>query len=776
MVILESKVLVEGNVMPPVAVRQGEGGVVTVFTTSCAAGDRNLGQLIARFEGETSRDVILTASEGDYGPPSVAQDGDTLWIAHTVYADKQRSILVHAVTDGGKTATVTPAGPDKIDNPHVAFHDGVLHIVCENYAAGDARVTYLTLDPETLATKSGPAVITERKAYKPQLISDGSRLYLVYERYLGGLYRIVARCLEPGAAGFAEPVEIGFEERNDQDAALAIHQGKLLAVWENSSPLDKGCAWTSPAGNTVVMPGFGHGWRVNTRMGMRRVAYDDAGWHLENLCSESGGSVLQAIDDQEAAGAPRLQVVGDDLYVSYVRWHRGPGPAQRGWQIHTKRFDGRRWVSVGASGLIQKQRVRPAVLVDGAAGKLHVIGQSPQREGEAWHDWTQESAATYHATLDLPVLANAQPAGFATASRSQPVPPFTVDASPPVVVAFEDGDRRLLWGDLHMHSNLSGCSLGERFHCTELEKKFRFCRDVADLDFALNTDHETMSDHEWHRNTAAAHFHDMPGDFVAFNGFEWTCSHFDDKPNYGHYNILYREDGPMLRVRDDAYDNVMAVRDRLNEADALAIPHHPGDSAHPLDWNAFDPAFAPLVEVFQVRGSYEYDNCPMHPQLYGRRTVRKHSLKYGLNRGYDFGFTAGGEHEGVGVTGVYAETFTREGIFDALRERRTFGTTGARMVVDFRMDGQPLGSVIRPAGRALAGSLKVIGTDTIVGVDVVRTGKTVRTWEPDALNVDLAWEEIASDAAAGTRDYYYVVIRQADGEMAWASPVFVYWA
>jgi len=420
--------------------------------------------------------------------------------------------------------------------------------------------------------------------------------------------------------------------------------------------------------------------------------------------------------------------------------------------------------------------VRPAVLIDAAGGRLHVIAQSPQREAAAWDDWTQESVATFHAALDLPVLANARPTEFVTAWRRQSVWPTAAAATLPVTVAFQDGERRLLWGDLHMHSNLSGCSLGERFHCTEVEKKFRFCRDVADLDFVLNTDHDSMSDHEWYRNTAAAHFHDMPGHFVAFNGFEWTCSHFDAKRNYGHYNILYKEDGPMLRTRDDAYDNVIAVRDRLDPDRALAVPHHPGDNAHPLDWNAFDPAFAPLVEIFQVRGSYEYDNCPMHPELYGRNTVRKHSLQYGLNRGFDFGFTAGGEHEGVGVTGVYAEAFTREAIFTALRERRTFGTTGDRMVVDFRMDGHSMGSVIhRAAGRTLTGTVSVTGTDTIVAIDLVRTGKIVRTWEPGTLNVALTWEEDAGDRAEGARDYYYVVIRQANDEMAWASPVFVYW-
>ena len=765
--------MVEGNVMLPVDVRRGEGGVVVTYATSRAEGDGNLGRVITRFEGETTSEVVLTTYEGDYGPPVVAPAGGSLWVAHTVYTDKQRSILIHAIVDGKKTASVTIAGPGKIDNPHLAFHNGALHAAWEEYDSGDARVVHLVLDPESLAADDAAVPITAPKAYKPQLISDGSCLYLVYELYLGRRYRMMARRLSKGAS-FSEPVEIGFEERNDQDASLAIHEGKLLVVWENSSPLDKGYTWTSPAGNTVVMPGFGHGWRVNTRMGLRRVYHDDGGWHLETLRSDGAGPLLQAIDDQEAAGVPRLQVAGDGLYVSYVRWERGSAGAHRGWQIHTKRFDGRRWISVGVSGLIQKQRVRPAVLIDHVAGRLHVIGQSPQREAAAWADWTQESAATYHAVLGLPLLANARPAEFVTAWRSQSVQPTAAAVRSSVTVAFEDGERRLLWGDLHMHSNLSVCSLGERFHCTEIEKKLRFCRDVADLDFALNTDHDAMSDHEWHRNTAAAHFHDMPGHFVAFNGFEWTCSHFNAKRNYGHYNILYQEDGPMLRTRD-AYDNVMAVRDRLDPDQALAIPHHPGDNAHPVDWNAFDPAFAPLVEIFQVRGSYEYDNCPMHPELYGRKTVRKHSLQYGLNRGFDFGFTAGGEHEGVGVTGVYAEDLTREAIFAALRERRTFGTTGDRIIVDFRMDGHPMGSTIRPEGRSLTGTLSVTGTDTIVAIDLVRTGTTVQTWEPGMLNATLTWEEDAGDRTAGSRDYYYVVIRQANDEMAWASPVFVYW-
>ena len=349
-------VMVEGNVMLPVDVRQGESGVIVTYATSRAEGDGNLGRVITRFDGETASVVVLTPAEGDYGPPVVAPASGALWVAHTAYAHKQRSILIHAIVDGKRAASVTMAGPGKIDNPHIVLHHGALHAVWEDYDSGDSRVAHLVLDPVSLAAVDAaePVPVTAPKAYKPQLISDGSRLYLVCELYLGGRYRLMARCLMPDASIFSAPVEIGFEERNDQAASLAIHEGKLLVVWENSSPLDKGYAWTSPAGNTVVMPGFGHGWRVNTRMGLRRVYHDDEGWHLENLRSVSADPLLQAIDEQEAASAPRLQVAGDGLYVSYVRWDRGAPGAHRGWQIHTKRLDGHRWIPVGVSGLIQK--------------------------------------------------------------------------------------------------------------------------------------------------------------------------------------------------------------------------------------------------------------------------------------------------------------------------------------------------------------------------------------------------------------------------------------
>ena len=70
------------------------------------------------------------------------------------------------------------------------------------------------------------------------------------------------------------------------------------------------------------------------------------------------------------------------------------------------------------------------------------------------------------------------------------------------------------------------------------------------------------------------------------------------------------------------------------------------------------------------------------------------SVLDGLERGYEFGFTSGGEHEGVGTTAVFAEENTREAVFDALRKRQVYGTTGDHIFLDFRVNEVLMGGVI----------------------------------------------------------------------------------
>jgi hypothetical protein len=132
-----------------------------------------------------------------------------------------------------------------------------------------------------------------------------------------------------------------------------------------------------------------------------------------------------------------------------------------------------------------------------------------------------------------------------------------------------------------------------------------------------------------------------------------------------------------------------------------------------------------------------------------------------------------------GLAAVRAQGLTREQIFDAIHDRRTYGTTGARILLDFAINGDAMG---RSVAVSAAPRLEVAahGTDVIDEVQVLRYSKSSRGFEviesirPRAL--DFAWARV--DAGFREDSIYYVRLRQR-GEiegrvaMAWSSPIWV---
>jgi hypothetical protein len=119
------------------------------------------------------------------------------------------------------------------------------------------------------------------------------------------------------------------------------------------------------------------------------------------------------------------------------------------------------------------------------------------------------------------------------------------------------------------------------------------------------------------------------------------------------------------------------------------------------------------MEIYQVRGSYEYYGCkrntyqqryqycgnlPLKGEINKNNCMEKWCNKDGyaqnaLALGYITGFTGGGEHESVGITGVIAKSLIRKDIFDALTNRRTYATTGAKIGIDFQINSHITGEV-----------------------------------------------------------------------------------
>ena len=114
--------------------------------------------------------------------------------------------------------------------------------------------------------------------------------------------------------------------------------------------------------------------------------------------------------------------------------------------------------------------------------------------------------------------------------------------------------------------------------------------------------------------------------------------------------------------------------------------------------------------------------------------------------------------------------------------RRCYATTGERILLDFRVDGELMGSEIA-AGDARRISGRVIGTAELETVEIIRNGETWReiptegreavTFELEDTD-DLQALALTSQAPAGGRFvFYYLRVVQRDRHWAMSSPLWV---
>ncbi len=201
---------------------------------------------------------------------------------------------------------------------------------------------------------------------------------------------------------------------------------------------------------------------------------------------------------------------------------------------------------------------------------------------------------------------------------------------------------------------------------------------------------------------------DEQGSFTVFPAFE---IHFCET---GDRNILFKdidradEDLAIVYPADlqDLNEQLRALRER--GIDTLAQPHHTGykKGTRGIDWDTFEPEFAPLVELISMHGcSEESDNTRPFLHVMGPSDYEG-TIQYGLASGNIFGVTGGTDHHsghpgsyGHGMTGIWAEENSREAIWKAFYERRTWAMTGDRIDLKFAANGMPLGSVVECGGK-----------------------------------------------------------------------------
>ena len=283
-------------------------------------------------------------------------------------------------------------------------------------------------------------------------------------------------------------------------------------------------------------------------------------------------------------------------------------------------------------------------------------------------------------------------------------------SSNPVRVV-RDPSSRIYWGETHGHT---GFAEGQG----SPDGYFRFGRDVARLDFLSLSEHDIwMDDFEWMTLQAMVEKYRIPGKFTPILGFEWTS-----RLRYGgHHNVFFRDTPGRLRVPNQTaplLDELYAgLRTGNDPDDVLVVPH-----AHqPGDWTNSDPDLTRLVEIQSGHGTFDW---------FGN--------KY-LENGYRVGFIGASDshtgHPGYtgmtnrqlgGLAAALASENTSDAIFDALRRRATYATTGERIALDVTLNGAGAGAQLDDSP-ARTIHCRVNGTAPIDAIDVVKNGSVVYT-------------------------------------------------
>jgi mycothiol synthase len=331
---------------------------------------------------------------------------------------------------------------------------------------------------------------------------------------------------------------------------------------------------------------------------------------------------------------------------------------------------------------------------------------------------------------------------------------------------------QLFVGDLHCHDHLSAA---EGYP----DEVYRWAREDRALDFVsvVPQVHGYLDNEKWAVVRATTERFLEEGRFVTLLGFEWQHSGYGDK--VAHF---LGGTQPFLPVNDPRYAAPRGLYSALRKSDALIVSHHPGyalDTHVPgTDWEAMETDVDRLVEIWSMHGSSEGFDPDDRP-LVGKRRVA--GAMEALRKGLRFGLLAGSDtHSGRpggsakeprpywgGLAAVWARDLTRRAIFEALRARRTYALTRARIVLRVTVNGEPMGSELPAAERAEI-LVEAWAPGKIARVQVLKNAELLREFECSGDSARLELE----DATGGTA-FYHCRVTQEDGELAVCSPVWI---
>lgn len=342
------------------------------------------------------------------------------------------------------------------------------------------------------------------------------------------------------------------------------------------------------------------------------------------------------------------------------------------------------------------------------------------------------------------------------------------------------------FGEMHGHTNLSDAT-------PDIDDYFKTARDEAGLDFCAISDHDhggvggnELWEEKWDIIQKKVQQYHEDNKFITLLAYER-----DSHPWYDNMVLYYKgAKGEMVRGEVDGEINKEELCALLKRDDIIAVPHTTSYLHSGCDFKSICiELMTPLVEVYSRWGTSEYFGNPNPCRIETDGGFWRDALEKGARMGCIGGSDDHHGYPGLfipfetehpnlryrnpGLTAVIAKELSRQAIFDALKARRCYALSGARIYIDFRINDSLMGSEIKAdCSTERRVYFFVRGETALKTLTVIKNGRDYMVFHINDESSD--YEELFFDYPTDRKtDYYYLRVEQMDGRMAWTSPIWV---
>ena len=326
------------------------------------------------------------------------------------------------------------------------------------------------------------------------------------------------------------------------------------------------------------------------------------------------------------------------------------------------------------------------------------------------------------------------------------------DSNPLRIVAGRDAALLPYWADLHGQSE-------ETIGTNSARELIEFARDRAFLDAMSHQGNDfQITTPFWNELNRLTAEYNQDGRFIVFPGYEWS----GNTGLGGDRNVMFMREGRQIHrsshaLVDDLSDSATDAHSAedlfaaLKNEDCVVFAHIGGRYADIK--MAHDVRLERAVEVHSDWGTFEW------------------LVEDAFDQGYRVGILAnsdghkgrhGASHPGASLFGAYgglscllAKDLSRAGLFDALRRRHHYATTGCRMILDVRaqfdrdaerFQDDPnlgptssesvrtamMGDILRSSDEAVTVTIDAVASAPIERLEIRNGLDTLETWRPYA--------------------------------------------